>query len=199
MKISRTGAIDQSGASTGSTRERLLESALTLMRKSGLSGAGINEVVRESGAPKGSVYHFFPDGKEQIVTEALSVHSGRIAEFIEAAMSPKRTPEKKVKALFEAFAERFEQGGFEYSCPAGTVCLDLQPHDNDLRRAVAASLEHYLQTIAAQLESLGRTRALAIAGVALSAIEGAYVRGRALESSAPFREAGAWLSQLVRR
>jgi TetR/AcrR family transcriptional repressor of lmrAB and yxaGH operons len=49
----------QPDLAVGGTRERLLEAALELMRESGLSGAGINEIVRESGAPKGSVYYFF--------------------------------------------------------------------------------------------------------------------------------------------
>lgn len=47
----------------------MLEAAISLMRGSGLSGAGINEIVRESGAPKGSVYYFFPDGKLALVSE----------------------------------------------------------------------------------------------------------------------------------
>ena len=46
------------------TRERMIDATITLLRRSGLSGAGINEIVRESGAPKGSLYHFFPDGKQ---------------------------------------------------------------------------------------------------------------------------------------
>jgi TetR/AcrR family transcriptional repressor of lmrAB and yxaGH operons len=187
----------QPDLAVGGTRERLLEAALELMRESGLSGAGINEIVRESGAPKGSVYYFFPGGKEQIVTEALSVHSQRTTEFIETAMSAKRTPESKVKALFEAYAERFERGAFRHSCPAGTICLDLGPDSQRLRDAVAASLDQYVQAIAGQLQIFGHLRALAFAGLILSAIEGAYVRGRAMRSGAPFREAGAWLANLA--
>jgi TetR/AcrR family transcriptional repressor of lmrAB and yxaGH operons len=45
-----------------SPRGKLIESAITLLRRTGLSGAGINEIVRISGAPKGSVYHYFPAG-----------------------------------------------------------------------------------------------------------------------------------------
>src|SRR3954468_3016715 len=88
------------------TREKLLESAITLMRRTGLSGAGINEIVRESGAPKGSVYHFFPRGKQQIVTEGLEQYSGRVIEFIDSTLSKHRDPAKKIKALFDAYAKR---------------------------------------------------------------------------------------------
>src|SRR6185312_5993914 len=122
------------------TRERLIEAAIALLRQSGLSGAGINEIVRASGAPKGSVYHFFPDGKQQIAVEALDAYSGRVVAFIEGALSRKRSPGAKVEALFDAFAKRVEDGGFRSSCPAGTVCLDLDTEAEALRGAVASSL-----------------------------------------------------------
>ncbi|HEX4885839.1 MAG TPA: TetR/AcrR family transcriptional regulator, partial [Casimicrobiaceae bacterium] len=67
---------------TSGTRARLLAAAVMLLRRSGLAGAGINEIVRESGAPKGSVYHHFPQGKEQIVTEALALHGSAVTAFI---------------------------------------------------------------------------------------------------------------------
>ena len=53
------------------TRDKVLEAAILLMRRTGFSGAGINEILKESGAPKGSLYYFFPQGKKQIVSEAL--------------------------------------------------------------------------------------------------------------------------------
>ncbi len=84
------------------TREKFVDAAVTLMRRSGLSGAGINEIVRESGAPKGSVYHFFPGGKREIVEAGLAAHAGRVAAFIDAALSGRRSPREKVKALFDA-------------------------------------------------------------------------------------------------
>ena len=123
------------------TRERLLQAAITLMRRSGLSGAGINEIVRESGAPKGSVYHFFPEGKQQIVREGLELYSARVVGFIDASLSSRRKPAEKVRALFEAFAKRIELGEFRHSCPVGTVCLDLDSDLEDLRITVAASFD----------------------------------------------------------
>ena len=93
-------------------RSRMLDATIALMRRSGLSGAGINEIVRESGAPKGSVYHFFPDGKRQIAAEALAGYSTRVLAFIDASLAGKRSPGGKVRALFEAFAQRLEEGRF---------------------------------------------------------------------------------------
>jgi TetR/AcrR family transcriptional repressor of lmrAB and yxaGH operons len=181
------------------TRDRLIEASIVLLRQSGLAGAGINEIVRASGAPKGSVYHFFPDGKQQIAAEALAQYTQRVVAFIDAAMSRKRTPAAKVLALFEAFAQRLEQGDFRSSCAAGTVCLDLDGGLERLRPVVAQALAQYRDAIAAGLALRSDRRARSLAGLLLTAIEGAYIRGRADRSGAPFREAGAWLAELARR
>ena len=180
------------------TRDRLLDAATTLLRRSGLTGAGINEIVRESGAPKGSVYHHFPDGKEQIATEALARHARAVVAFIDAAVAGKRSPPAKLEALFEAFAVRVEQGEFLHTCPAGTVCLDLEAGMEGLRLAVADSFEAYLGAIARQFPLATAQRTRSFAGLALTAIEGAYLRCRAERSGAPFREAGHWLVTLLR-
>jgi len=179
------------------TREKLIEAAITLMRRSGLSGAGINEIVRESGAPKGSVYHFFPGGKQQIVKEGLTQYSERVAAFIDSTLSGKRKPGEKVKALFNAFAERIELGEFRHSCPVGTVCLDLDSELEGLRFVVATAFDQYVDAIEAHFPFQDRRRAKSFAGLLLTAIEGAYIRGRADGSSMPFREAGAWLADLA--
>ncbi len=153
--------------------------------------------MRESGAPKGSVYHFFRGGKQQIADEALARYSARVVAFIDAAMAGRRRPASKVRALFEAFAARIEQAEFGESCAAGTVCLDLDRDVEPLRAAVANALERYRDAIARNLAFRDRRRAASYAGLLLSAIEGAYIRCRAERSGKPFREAGAWLARLA--
>ncbi len=179
------------------TRERLIEAATTLLRRSGLSGAGINELVRESGAPKGSIYHFFPEGKNQIVAAALSQYSLRVVAFIDAALSSRRTPGRKIQALFEAYAERIEKGEFRLSCPSGAVCLDLDPELEALRRVVRGTFDDYVAAIARHFPFSSPARSKSFAALVLTTIEGAYIRGRAEQSSAPFREAGTWLAVLA--
>lgn len=169
------------------------------MRATGLSGAGINEIVRESGAPKGSVYHFFPGGKQQIVAAALAEYAQTVVDFIESTLAHRRSPKAKVRALFDAFARRVEQGDFRYSCAAGAVCLDLDAGSEDLRRAVAGTLNRYVEAIATHFPCEDPRRSQSFAGLLLSAIEGAYIRSRADRTSRSFREAGTWLADLAAR
>ena len=179
------------------SRERMLEATIALMRGSGLTGAGINEIVRESGAPKGSVYHFFPNGKVQIATEALTLYSRRVMAFIDGALAAKRQPADKIKSLFDAFARRVEEGEFRASCAFGTVCLDLDADLEELRAVVASAFADWVALIARHFEFADARRTKSYAGLVLTAIEGAYVRCRAERSSKPFKEAGAWLAELA--
>jgi len=180
-----------------SSRERMLEATIALMRESGLSGAGINQIVRESGAPKGSVYYFFPLGKQQIVTEALAVYSQRVQEFIAAAMAGRGTSAERVRALFDAFAQRVEDGRFRRSCAVGAVSLDLDDDLDELRLTLCATFEEWRGLIEHHIELDDGRLTASFAGLVLTAIEGAYIRCRAEASSQPFREAGVWLARLV--
>jgi len=179
------------------SRQRMIEATIELMRASGLSGAGINEIVRESASPKGSVYHFFPDGKRQIVTEALAQYSPRVMRFMETALAGGRSPSSKVKRLFDAFAHRVSAADFRKSCAFGAVCLDLDGELEELRRTVEGAFDDWTKLLADHLDLGDRRRSRAFAGLVLTAIEGAYVRARAERSGEPFREAGALLADMA--
>ncbi len=183
-------------AAAGS-RERMIDSTIDLMRGYGLSGAGINDIVRDSGAPKGSVYHFFPDGKLQIATEALVVYSARVRVFIDQALAGKAVPADKVKALFAAFARRVEAGHYLRSCAVGAVSLDLGDELDALQQVLSTAFDDWRAVIAGHITLADARRSRSFAGLVLTAIEGAYIRSRVERSSRPFQEAGAWLAELA--
>jgi TetR/AcrR family transcriptional repressor of lmrAB and yxaGH operons len=175
----------------------MIETAIELMRAYGLSGTGINDIVRESGAPKGSVYHFFPEGKVQIACESLAVYAERVEAFVDAALRRRKAGPDKVRALFEAFAQRVEEGSFLRSCAVGAASLDLDADMEPIRVVAAAALSRWIDTIAVHFDLGSRADTRSFAGLLMTAIEGAYVRCRAERSGAPFREAGRWLAPLA--
>ena len=58
-------------------REKILQTASELMEKQGYHGTGLNEIIQRSGAPKGSLYYYFPEGKEQLASETI-LRAGQI-------------------------------------------------------------------------------------------------------------------------
>ena len=182
---------------SGSSKDRMIEAAIDLMRASGLSGAGINDVVLHSGAPRGSLYHHFPGGKLQMAGEALTVQGARIQSFIDQALGSTPVARDKVVALFDAFARRVEEAEFRKSCALGCVALDLDQDTDRLREVVAQSFMAWQETIAGHFVPLGKREAAEFASLLLTGIEGAYVRARAEHSSQAFHEAGRWMSRLL--
>jgi TetR/AcrR family transcriptional repressor of lmrAB and yxaGH operons len=179
------------------TREKVVEAATLLLRRSGLSGAGINEIVNASGAPKGSIYYFFPGGKEQIVGEALELHTARVVAFMEEALASRKAIPDRIRALFGAYAKRLEEGRYEVSCPSGAVCLDLDREMETLRHNVQSSFDRYIEAIARHVQVGSPRETRAFAAFVLTAIQGAWIRGRAARSGEPFLEAGKLLATLA--
>jgi TetR/AcrR family transcriptional repressor of lmrAB and yxaGH operons len=181
------------------SRNRIIEAAISLMRRSGLSGAGINEIVAESGAPKGSIYYFFPRGKQQIVSEALAVYAESGLAAWGQALSSVEEPGRKIHALFDAIAARTELAQYRASCAAGTVILDL---DNDLdvvRLAIAEAFSRWIELISVHFPIGNAERRKSFAGLVLTVIEGAFIRARAELSSKPFQDAAVWLAEIAER
>lgn len=184
-------------SATRDARDRILEAAIVLMKQSGLSGAGINQILARSGAPKGSLYYYFPDGKQQIVIEALTLYSERVAAAFERILSSKKRPADKIRALIRFVADRFEDAAFEQSCAAGAATLDLNADVAAIQPVIANAFKSWQDVIARHLPIRSATRRESLAGLVLSIIEGAYVRGRAEHSKQPFVDAEQWLVVLL--
>lgn len=184
-------------APTPGARNRILESAVVLLRQSGLSGAGINQLLAHSGAPKGSMYYHFPGGKLQIAAQALELYGQRVATSFETALSSRKKPADKLRALFGLIAARFENANFEQSCAAGAVALDLQAPVAALQPVVAGVMAAWQLVVARHLPQRTIAQRQSFAGLVISAIEGAYIRGRAERSATALVEAGEWLARML--
>ena len=80
-------------------KQRMIEQAVILLARKGFQGASFSEILDAAGAPRGSLYHHFPGGKEELVLAAMD-HAGRRAM---AALEPlKGQPADKVAEMFLA-------------------------------------------------------------------------------------------------
>ena len=180
------------------SRQKLIDAAIAGMRASGLSGAGINEIARAGGAPKGSIYHLFPGGKAQIACEALESYSESVLAVLDGAVPRRGSPKARLVALFEAYAGRMESGDCRRSCAAGAVCTDIDDEMEPVREQVEAVFDRWIELLALRFDFIAdRRRARSFAEFVLATIEGAYLLARAQRSATPFREAGRWLGELA--
>src|SRR5213080_1898011 len=132
-------------------RLRLLHATGDMLRLTGMAGAGIKDIVARSGSPIGSLYHYFPKGKTQLVTEALQIHADKVSRLIERGFEENRTAAAALRALFNAAADGFERGGANKACAIGAVSLDLMPPDSEVRAVCAEAFDRWVDEIAARL------------------------------------------------
>ena|SRR5438093_833206 len=183
--------------SRSSARGRLLEAAQDMLREVGMSGTGIKDVVTRSGAPIGSLYHYFPDGKTQLVTEALGIQGEKSRRLLEHFFDGRMTAAAALRSLFDTAAEGFERAGANKGCAIGAVTLDLMRSDKEVRDVCKNTFEEWMSVIAPHLPFSDERSRQAFAMMVVVALEGAFVLGRATQSGEPFRIAGESLAAMV--
>ncbi|PJE97577.1 TetR family transcriptional regulator [Streptomyces carminius] len=164
-------------------RERMVFSAAQLIRRGGVAAAGMREVAAHAEAPRGSLQHYFPGGKEQLVNEAVTWAGRYAAKRVDRFLTELDTPSPG--ALFAAMARQWtdelERTGSLPGCPVAAATADHADTTDSTREAAAAAFAAWTAPLARALTELGvpRERAEPLATVMISALEGAIVIARA--------------------
>jgi AcrR family transcriptional regulator len=181
------------------TRDRILESSAELFRRQGYSATGVKQIVTAAQAPFGSLYHFFPGGKEELGAEAIRLSGARYELLIPAVFEPAPDLVTGVRNFFAGAAEHLRETDYADACPIATVALEVSSSSEILRRACAEVFDSWIAAGRELHESAGLTpeqaRQLTIAMV--SALEGAFVLARALRSTEPLEVAGELVADAV--
>src|SRR6185503_8934161 len=103
------------------TRQKLVDATATLLRRQGYHATGLSEIVAESGAPRGSLYFYFPDGKDQLAVAALDQSGEEWRVRIEAAIAGAGDVGAAIDAIVTLLADDLEASGWEHGCPVAAV------------------------------------------------------------------------------
>ncbi|MET7460933.1 TetR/AcrR family transcriptional regulator [Nonomuraea sp. NPDC005501] len=165
-------------------RERMVFSAAQLIRRDGVAATGMRDVAAHARAPRGSLRHYFPGGKEQLVNEAVDwagrYAAGRVARFL-AAM-PEPSPSRLFAAMAAQWIDEYGSAGFEAGgCPVAAATVDCADAAESTRAAVAAAFARWTGPVARALAGMGvpEERAEPLATLMISALEGAILIARA--------------------
>ena len=181
------------------TKARLAASMLELIQTSGYSGTGLSAVIEHAGAPKGSVYFHFPDGKEGLGVAAIELARQQFETLIAEAAVAAGSPAGAVRAAIEALTAIVSESDFRLGCPVSVVTLEMGADSERLREACATAFESWIAPTAAFLEASGvdAGEARSLATVVVSTIEGAVIVSRALRSTQPLASAADVVAELI--
>ena len=168
----------------------MLDAAARRFRSGGYHATGLNQLVADSGAPKGSLYFHFPGGKEQLAAEAMREASARVLEMLGRAAGAAPDAAGAVAAVLDHLADELVTTDFRCGCPLATVALDAAGDSEVIGAACAEGYRSWRDALADLLRRHGvpGERVTGLAVVTLAAIEGALLLARTDRDLGPMRE-----------
>jgi AcrR family transcriptional regulator len=168
----------------------MVRSAAQLIRRKGVSGTGMREIVTEADAPRGSLQHYFPGGKEEIVSDALLWAGDMTAQLVRRNLRElkSRTPSALLAAIVDGWRRDLNREKFSVGCPLVAATADTAASSALLRDALRRAFDRWLEPLSESLIDLGvpveRSDNLAL--VIIAALEGAIILARVRRDVTPF-------------
>jgi TetR/AcrR family transcriptional regulator, lmrAB and yxaGH operons repressor len=180
-------------------REQILQTTCDLLDKQGYHGTGLNEIVRESGAPKGSLYYYFPEGKEQITAEAVLQSGQIVSERIRAGLSASRRASKAIYDFILLIAENVERSGFAAGSPLTAVAMETVTSSERINLACREAYGLLQAAFKEKLVESGFSKAQAdeLATFIVASVEGGIILSRVSHTAEPLRLVASQLKALL--
>ncbi|GAA4383961.1 TetR/AcrR family transcriptional regulator [Agromyces bauzanensis] len=178
---------------TTSARHDAIATAADLFRRQGYAATGLEQILAVSGAPKGSFYHYFPDGKEQLAVQSLTFSGERVLQRIEHAAAITPSAGALVTAIAAGQARDLRDSGFALGCPVATLALELAGTSEPIAQVANAAFASWAAPLADRLIAEGRSavEAARLARWAVANLEGALVLARAARDATIVTDAAA--------
>lgn len=172
-------------------RERLIAAMTDALRRRGLHGIGLTELLQAAQAPKGVLYHHFPGGKTELAIAAIDQVVERMTAGLDKLLATTPDPLQAMRRWIAGATARLQDTDFEAGCPLATVALESRSEDQALREALARAFERVRERIAQGLANAGlpAERALGLAALIVAAYEGGLLQSRVAHSVEPIQRA----------
>ncbi|WP_416897190.1 MAG: TetR/AcrR family transcriptional regulator [Minwuia sp.] len=178
----------------------LLVEAARLFRRKGYASTGTNEILAAAGAPRGSLYYYFPGGKEEIGARAIEEAAKQVTLTLKQLAAETASPAEFVESYAGKLAFWIGKSGFRDGCPITTTLLENVPESEAITLVGKAAFGHWRRTVEAMLARHGwpEARRPATARLILMSLNGAQLHARVEGSTAPLEDCAAELAELLK-
>jgi TetR/AcrR family transcriptional repressor of lmrAB and yxaGH operons len=179
-------------------RDEIIATTCELLETQGYHATGLNQIIRESQAPKGSLYHYFPEGKEALAAAAITRSRDQIAANIERALAGGGDPAAAVAGFIRALAGYVAASGYQQGGPITAVALEAASTHDRLRVTCRDAYRAWQELFAAALsEAFGAEPARRLAALIVAAIEGGIILARVEQSERPLLDVADGVERLL--
>lgn len=179
--------------------ERIVRATAALLASRGYYGTGLNEIIARSGAPKGSLYHYFPAGKPAMVNAALGFIGAEVEARLDQAGATPPHARSQLQAFVRLLRQWLEHSDFSESCPVFATAVNLDAGLSEVRQASRRALDSWRARFEGALIRDGCVAATAQAQACLlvAALEGALGLARLERSLVPLELVESQLMALL--
>ena len=183
------------------TRERILTAANELFRRQGFHGTSLSQIVKASASTTGSVYHFFPGGKDELTAEVLQTSGQAYGDLVEAIIRAAPDPATGMLDAFEGAAQMMAGTDFIDPCPIGTIAREVASTHEPLREVASKVMADWVETLVTIFTEAGieESLALPLATMSIATIEGGFIMARTRRDTEPWLAIGETLAATIRR
>lgn len=188
------------GATEMDTKSLTIEIATTLFQQKGYKGVGLTEILKECNITKGSLYHHFPNGKEELLIACLQSMSDAITMDIENIFKRYETTQEATQAMIEILVTAFEREGTITGYTFSSIVSEMASFSEPIRNA-CSSLYTKIQGIYSNklvADGFSEERAHSIAVMMTASIEGGIMLCLTQKASDPLKTISHVLPNLLK-
>lgn len=181
------------------TRDRFIKTASRIFQIQGYHATGLNEILKESKAPRGSFYYHFPNGKEELALEAIKLSSENIQRDIKNTLERFSNPIEAIQAQIEKIAEFITKEERIQDLSISLLSLETYSLSESLREACKSAFLSFGNIYVEKLIQVGfdEEKAYELSLVIQSMIEGAITISLAQKDGTPLLAVAKQVSVLL--
>jgi AcrR family transcriptional regulator len=181
------------------TRDRILTATNELFRRFGYNGTSLSQVTTASAATTGSLYHFFPGGKDDLTLTVITTSGESYRQLFELVANAAPDPAQAVSDFFNAAARTLAESDYIDACPIGTIAREVASTNDALRLGADQVFSSWIDTATAHFAAHGlhHDRAHELATTIVAALEGGFVLARTRRDAELLRVVGRAMRHLA--
>lgn len=175
-------------AKGAATRARIVDAAAALLYERGIDDVGINDIREASSTSHGQVFHYFPDGRAELLRAVVDRQARQALDDQRPPLDALDTWEAWLAWKERLIAVHTARGGIG-GCPLGSLTSQLSEGDHEARRRIDAGFRAWIEHFASGLRSMQASGSLrehidpdALAEAMLATVQGGFMLMQASRS-----------------
>lgn len=182
------------------TKSLIIETATTLFQQKGFKSVGLNEILKTCKITKGSLYHHFPDGKEELLIACLRSMNEMITDDMESIYGQYSTTLEATRALINELMQRFEKEGTITGYTFTSIVREMESLSEPVRNASNLLYRQIIKICSDKLveDGIPEESAYSTALMITASIEGGILLCLAKNDTTPLQTVSQFLPNILK-